>query len=517
MDNVKTTLYPSAGLRCRQGCGPRRALILALVALLGLILVEPGQAAALQLLSSPPGAASLGTDRSFVALATVRVTAATLNIRAAPSTKATILGRLRAGDLVSPTGQSADGQWWQIRYNRQDAYIFSAHTILAEIQPIPAGDPSAPRPGALGTPGQNGHPTLADLWTGKAQFVVEVADTGLPMGESDTLLMENGELWSYLHASQQSAGTVDQCGASVSFPGCTVIYRSSDQGRSFSTAAPPICQFTCQRCPCSDTIDHVSQQQYPRVAIAGGVWHLVYEWRGRVMLRRSVDGLTWSAPENVRHSGIWYLWYRDCAREERIGVHPYVPYDYECLAGGPPGIWIEGDTVYVFFAQGQNPGSMGCAYGELGQPASTFQRCASNPLFTGAASYGPAQAKDASANRHFDFRTISSAEVLRVGNQLYMLYEGVRGPGPGDPGDTQFGLGLARTTAGRIDGPWETWSGNPLLVDLPGNVGLGHADVIVLDGQTVLFTSLDGVRRARLGLVWTPNPGATDRADTAPR
>jgi len=49
-----------------------------------------------------------------------------------------------------------------------------------------------------------------------------------------------------------------------------------------------------------------------------------------------------------------------------------------------------------------------------------------------------------------------------------MFFEGVRGPGEGDPGDTQFALGLARTTTDQIDGPWETYSENPILVDMPG-------------------------------------------------
>ena len=46
------------------------------------------------------------------------------------------------------------------------------------------------------SPGTHGHPTLADFWDGTAQFVIDVPDTGLPLGESDTLVMRNGELWS---------------------------------------------------------------------------------------------------------------------------------------------------------------------------------------------------------------------------------------------------------------------------------------------------------------------------------
>jgi beta-xylosidase len=83
-----------------------------------------------------------------------------------------------------------------------------------------------------------------------------------------------------------------------------------------------------------------------------------------------------------------------------------------------------------------------------------------------------------------------------------MLYEGVRGPMPGDAGDTQFGLGLARSLTDQIDGPWERYPGNPILVDVPANVGIGHADLAIMDGQTILYTSLDGKTRSRLRLVW---------------
>jgi hypothetical protein len=40
------------------------------------------------------------------------------------------------------------------------------------------------------------------------------------------------------------------------------------------------------------------------------------------------------------------------------------------------------------------------------------------------------------------------------------------------------------------------------LVGLPGNFGLGHADLVVVNGQTLLYTSLNGATRSRLALVW---------------
>ena len=76
------------------------------------------------------------------------------------------------------------------------------------------------------------------------------------------------------------------------------------------------------------------------------------------------------------------------------------------------------------------------------------------------------------------------------------------GQAKGDPGDSQFGLGLARSLSHEIDGPWEKYGGNPILVDLPGNIGLGHADLVVIDGLTVLYTALEKDKRSRLDLVW---------------
>lgn len=351
-------------------------------------------------------------------------------------------------------------------------------------------------------PGAHGHPTLADFWAGRAEFVVEVPYTGLPLGESETLVMRNGEWWSYVHASAASAGIVDRCGKPVPFPGCTVIYRSVDGGRTFTPPNPPVCQFECLTCPCTSEGDHIEQQQYPRVAYNGATLFLVYEYLGRTRLRRSTDGLLWSAPERVADTGIWKLWLRSCRPEERIGRHPFVPYDYECLAGAPPGILVEGSQVYVFVGLGQNPGAMGCYVGAITTPAEHFVRCTHNPLFVGTREYGPLEEKGAAAAPYFDFRTISSAAVQRVGDRVYMFYEGVRGPGPGDPGDSQFGLGLARSLTAQVDGPWETYPGNPLLAPPPGNVGLGHADVVVAQGRTYLYTSLDGAGRSRLVLVW---------------
>ena len=350
------------------------------------------------------------------------------------------------------------------------------------------------------------HPTLADFWDGAAVFIVEVEETGLPRGESDTVVMSNGEFWTYLHASDRAAGVIDSCGNPVEFPGCVITYKSFDRGYTFVREEVPVCMTECNQCPCDRDYDQVQQQQYPRVFYNGNTMTMFYEFRGRSMRRTSVDGLDWSDPDGVARTGQWRLWYRNCSDAEYIHDHPFVPYDYECLVGGPPGIFVEGETVYLFVGVGQNPSGMGCFIGGINSRGDNFRRCQNYPLFKGAEEYGPLDKVGSSANAYFDFRTISSAEVQKIGEEeearYYMMYEGLRGPAQGDPGDTQFGLGLARSVTNRIDGPWEKYPGNPILVDLPGNIGLGHADLVVYEGQTILYTSLEGTHRSRLALVW---------------
>lgn len=375
----------------------------------------------------------------------------------------------------------------------------------------------APNPATTSTSQQP--PTLDDFWDGRAHFTIEVLDTGLPMGESDTVILPDGTWRSYVHASDQSLGVRDQCGDPVEFPGCLVIFNSADQGKSFhpmrDEVGAPICQIECVRCPCDSRRDHVDQQQYPRVVSlttenkgttrALDQWLLVYEYRANTILRRSSDGLAWSSPTEVPLTGIWQDWLMPCRPEATIGDHPYTPTQYDCLVGSPPGIYADANAnppqLYIFVGQGQNPSGMGCYRGPLNGPTSLLRACEHNPLFVGALEYGPQDGR-VDANAFFDFRTISSAEIIPVGDRYYLFYEGVRGPGPGDQGDTQFLLGLARSTTPALDGPWELFPGNPLFINLPGNVGLGHADVVVASADTYLYTTLDGNQRSQLRLRW---------------
>ncbi len=82
-----------------------------------------------------------------------------------------------------------------------------------------------------------------------------------------------------------------------------------------------------------------------------------------------------------------------------------------------------------------------------------------------------------------------------------MTYEGVRGPSSYTVVDDQFGMGLARSTGPEIDGPWEKYPGNPLISDLPGNVGLGHADLVIVGEITYPYTATPEGTRGRYVLM----------------
>src|SRR5574341_156266 len=354
---------------------------------------------------------------------------------------------------------------------------------------------------ALTTPTDPSIPTLDDFWEGRAHWELEIQDTGLPVGESDTLVMGDGVYWSYLHASAQSAGVVDSCGDPVSFPGCITRWVSTDGGKHF-TLGEPECLMECNRCPCEEE-DKTWQQQYPRVARSpSGKFYMVFEHGAAAWIATSWDGITWLRPRVVPYTGVWMLSEGECTAAQRIGPHPFIPpQEDDCMAGGPPGMWISDTRIYVFVGFGQNPGHLGCFWSFL-MDSLYFTRCSTDALITGSPEYGPFDALGAPANPYFDFRYITSADVTREGETYYyMTYEGARGPDSAEVGgDNQFALGLARS--GDIDRAWEEYPGNPMLDDVSNHVGIGHADLVIDGGITYLYTGTPDYRRGRYILAW---------------
>jgi hypothetical protein len=367
----------------------------------------------------------------------------------------------------------------------------------------PAPPTAAPPPFAPAPPPGRAFGTLDDFWAGAAEWALESPDVGLPVGESDTVYRGGSEFWSYLHASHQSAGVVDRCGDPAPFPGCVTLWKSHDGGLHFALENP-VCLFACVTCPCDPGRDHTRQQQYPRVFFDTDRVYMVYEWGAGTSMRTSADGINWSAEVHVPGTGQWDADPGTCTEAESIGEHPNIYAETEfgnCLVGAPPGIYVEGGLLYVFVGLGRDPGHMGCIVGDKYAGAGAFRKCASNPLFGAELGYGPVEALGAAANPYFEFRTISSADVVRVGDHYYMAYEGVRGPSNPTVVDDQFGLGFARSVGPAIDGPWEKYPGNPVIMDLANNWGIGHADIVVVGPVTYLYTATSPTTRGRYVLV----------------
>lgn len=357
--------------------------------------------------------------------------------------------------------------------------------------------------GSIPLHAQTSPPTLTDFWNGDAEWVVDMYDVGLPIGESDTTIMPDGTYRSYLHASFQSAGVIDQCGMPVEFPGCLTLWTSEDEGQSFALETP-VCLMPCGACPCNDQDDHIEAQQYPRVAIADdGTWYMVYEWHAQVIVRRSEDGIVWSDWDYLETpGGTWSSTIFPCTATEQIGAHPNIRGQAEdCILGAPPGLYIEGDTLYVFLMAGSAPANMRCYKGNRHADLGNLQVCDSDPLFSGTQSYGDVVLLGEDATDYWDFRYISSADVIQVGDYYYMAYEGIRGPSELEFGrDNQFGLGFARSTT--LDIQWEVLERNPVVMGLVDNWGIGHADLLVIDGITYMYSATSQSTRGRYRLEW---------------
>ena len=339
---------------------------------------------------------------------------------------------------------------------------------------------------------------LGDFWNGTADWILEIPDTRLPIGESDSIDMGNGVFWSYLHASTQSAGIVDSCGGAVEFPGCITRWVSIDSGAHF-TLAEPRCLLPCNSCPC-DQDDRTWQQQYPRITRSpGGMFYMVFEHGAATWFAVSADGITWMGPSPIPGTGVWQSSEAACTQAEHIGAHPAFASDYDCMAGGPPGVFVANGYIFVFVGLGQNPGHMGCLRAPL-TSTYNFRPCTANPLFDGASEYGPLDAFWGAANPYFDFRFVTSADVVKVDGYYYMSYEGIRGPSsPAAGRDDQFALGFARSRM--LDTRWEKYPGNPVLSSVVDNWGIGHADLLIIDGTTYMYTGTQQMTRGRYVLV----------------
>jgi uncharacterized protein YraI len=107
-------------------------------------LVSTGGAAAPAAAPAPAAAAAAPAAASG---SNVKVTSATLNVRAKPSTSAAILGQLTQSESVAADAKTADGKWLRITYKGQQAFVWAAYTTFSGTA-APAAAAAAPAAGA---------------------------------------------------------------------------------------------------------------------------------------------------------------------------------------------------------------------------------------------------------------------------------------------------------------------------------------------------------------------------------
>ena len=101
---------------------------------------------------------------------------ASLNVRLEPTTNSKVLGVLSSGEQVERRGDP-QGEWTPIRYNGQDAWVFSAYTSLVGIDSASGGTATATAPLNV----RAGASTLASI-LGTLEVGESVAITGSQAG-----------------------------------------------------------------------------------------------------------------------------------------------------------------------------------------------------------------------------------------------------------------------------------------------------------------------------------------------
>jgi uncharacterized protein YraI len=83
------------------------------------------------------------------------VTAATLNVREAPSTRSDVMTRIRRGETYAIVGRNADSSWWQVNVNGTIGWVFGRFVNTANTASVPITDASfvaaPPSTGIIGT------------------------------------------------------------------------------------------------------------------------------------------------------------------------------------------------------------------------------------------------------------------------------------------------------------------------------------------------------------------------------
>ena len=110
-------------------------------------------------------------------------TTRSMNIRGGPGTNYDVVGYATEGEELIVTGKNADGNWWRIDFEGQDAWIYAFYVVETNadnIRTVPTPAPPEPTPIPSPTPAPQAQNSIYDL----AYFVVTMDQEAIGRGKS---------------------------------------------------------------------------------------------------------------------------------------------------------------------------------------------------------------------------------------------------------------------------------------------------------------------------------------------
>lgn len=288
-------------------------------------------------------------------------------------------------------------------------------------------------------------PTLADLWDGKAHWVVDAENVGSDFHmHYPSIINVDKELWAYYIVGYKNERGEDHTGVArarstdgVKWTNDGVVLEAGPAGAWDSTMA-----------------------SFPGIWKDGDTFYLVYEGSGGspgdVGLATSKDGKTFTRdPANP------------ILKHETTG--------WEHINIGTPSLYRENGMWYLFY-HGYDAAT--CQIGVAsGKDLHALTKSASNPIVPAA----PNKEDWESGT------TGRRSQVVKDGDYYYFAYEGSTLP----PYTlAKWGSGMARTKS--LTGAWEKCPKNPVIPLTPGGMGNDGPEMIQIDGKWSLYIRLPG-------------------------
>ena len=119
-----------------------------------------------------------------------------MNIRSGPGTNYDVVGNATAVEELIVTGRNADGTWWRIEFEGQNAWIYASYvtaTNTDRVRPVPTPVPPEPTPSPSPTPTTKAQYNILEL----AYFVVTMDQRAIGRGNLGIILAKRKKMRSW--------------------------------------------------------------------------------------------------------------------------------------------------------------------------------------------------------------------------------------------------------------------------------------------------------------------------------